>query len=330
MTDKKKKGRSGGSGYRAPRPAAEVPESGMGPKKGKGFLSAILEPRPRTGTAMPKAWNSIGRGLVTVAASPLILLVAFGSVFAMWMMLLALGFQGPIARLASGLVLPPLGTGIIDVQLSSELAGAPRNALSVLAIVPFLLVRSLILSVIIGLVVEALESGVATWVGVVRGLRRVHVVLSVHILGLALVTVSGFLAPLLGPGIGILAFIASLVVGVYLFVFAPVIAVRQGLSMPDCLKRGWRTARVAGMGNLGMATMYVIPVVAILVGGSAPRWSVSLLGVNPPYTGWIFILGVAFLQVGYIAAFAFRWMSVEAEAPTAERAPPPPARKRGR
>ena len=170
--------------------------------------------------------------------------------------------------------------------------------------------------------------GMATALGLVRGLRRTHVVLATNILYLAILTVSQLLSPLLGPGFAILLFVAAPIAGIYLLVFPPFVAIRESLSMPDSLRRGWRAARMPGRGNLAMATFYVIPATAILVVSVSGRWSFALLGVNPTWTAWLYILFVNFLHIAALAAFAFRWMSIEAEAPSAEASARPERRPR--
>lgn len=332
MTDKRKTNKnraaSRGNGYRAP---ARAPRPGSKTTDDRwqkpGVLGSILGPRLPADTAMPRPRTSFARGFVTAGSSPLVIGLGFGLVFVFWLGLVAIGFQGPAAVLTNALAVPPIGTGL-DLQIASTIVGTQAGGLGVAAIIPFIVVRSVAFAALAGLVVEALESGRTTWVGIVRGLRRTHVVLATNILYLAILTLSQLLSPLLGPGFAILLFIAAPIAGIYLLVFPPFVAIREGLSMPDSLRRGWRAARLPGRGNLAMATFYVIPATAILVVSVSGRWSFALLGVNPTWAAWLFILFVNFLHMAALAAFAFRWMSIEAEAPSADAAVRPERRPR--
>jgi hypothetical protein len=331
MSDKKKardKKSSRSNGYRAPAPPVRQGSKTTDERWQKpGALSSILGPRLPADTAMPRPRASFTRGFVTAGSSPLLLGLGFAFVFVFWLGLIAIGFEGPAAVLTNALAVPPIGTGL-DLQIASTIVGTQAGGLGVAAILPFILVRSVAFAALAGLVVEALESGRTTWVGIVRGLRRTHVVLATNILYLAILTVSQLLGPLLGPGFAILLFIAAPIAGIYLLVFPPFVAIREGLSMPDSLRRGWRGARLPGRGNLAMAAFYVIPATAILVVSVSGRWSFALLGVNPTWTAWLYILFVNFLHMAALAAFAFRWMSIEAEAPSAEASARPQRRPR--
>ena len=128
---------------------------------------------------------------------------------------------------------------------------------------------------------------------------------------------SSFIGPLLGQGFGLLILLASLVVGLYLFVFAPVIAVDEGRTMPEALGRSIRAARMPGAGNLMLAALYVVPFAVIV----APGEPGSLMGVNPTIGAWVFVLGLP--HVVLLAAFAFRYLS-----PTRCPKPRPGARRR--
>jgi hypothetical protein len=107
--------------------------------------------------------------------------------------------------------------------------------------------------------------------------------------------------------------VASLVAGVYLLSFAPVIAADEGRPLGDSLGRSVRAARMPGAGNLSLAAIYVIVsfVVSFVPGPG------SDLGVNPSVSAWVYVLGVNLFHVVMQSAVAFRYLSVAAEVPDA-------------
>jgi hypothetical protein len=268
---------------------------------------------------MPRVRTSVTRGIVTVAGSPVLTIVPILYLLALWFVLLALGFQGPFAVLASALALPPLGTAF-DSTVAPSIFGV-QGAL--VGIVGFLLVRGIVLALLTAAIVEALDTGAVTRRSVRLAVRTLPVAMGTSILGIAVLTLASFFGPLLGPGFSILIQVGGLVVGTYLFVYAPVIAAEEGRSMPDSLGRSARAARIPGTGALGMATLYVVPSIAVIVAPGKPG---NLIAVNPAVGAWVFVLLVSFLHVAMLAAFAFRYLAIAEDvpepAPRAARARP--------
>ena len=114
---------------------------------------------------------------------------------------------------------------------------------------------------------------------------------------------------------------AGLVFGVYLFVFAPIMAAAEGRGMAESLSRGIRSARIPGAGNLLMAALYVFPSVALLV---AQGQSGTVLNVNPTVGAWVFVILANLLHLTFMATFAFRYLSISDDVPDA---PEPRARR---
>jgi hypothetical protein len=73
-----------------------------------------------------------------------------------------------------------------------------------------------------------------------------------------------------------------------------------------------RAARMPGVGNLGMAALYVIPAIAIIVAPGKPG---NVIGVNPSVGAWALVLLVNVLHAAMLAAFAFRYLAVADEVP---------------
>jgi hypothetical protein len=263
-----------------------------------------------TESAMPKMRTSVARGFVTVAASPVLVVGSFLLLIVLWLVVIAFGYQGPFATMSSALALPPLGTSF-DATLATGIFGLQGGIVGITA---FVVLRGVLIALLTAGVVEALDTGRVSAASAVNGLRALPVCLATSVLGVAFLTLSSFFAPLLGPGFGILIQVGGLVLGVYLFVFAPVIAVAERRTLPDSLTRSIRAARMPGVGNLGMAALYVIPAIAVIVAPGKPG---NLIGVNPSIAAWAFVLVVSLLHVVMLAAFAFRYLAVADEVPEA-------------
>jgi hypothetical protein len=296
------------SGYRDPKPAAA-------PARKRGILDSMFAPRVPGSTSMPRVRASLTRGVVTVLGSPALVVAPMLYLLLAWSVLIATGYQGPFAPLANLLALPPIGT-VIDASLATSLFGFQAGLYWIVA---FVAVRAIGLALFTAAVVESLEDGRVTRACLGRGLRALPVTFAACIIGIGIFTLSSFFGPLLGPGLGILLQVGALVVGTYLFTFAPIIAVDERRSVPVSLTRSIRAARIPGAGNLALAALYVVPSIAVIVGPGEPG---SLIGVNPPTGAWVFAILINLLHMALLATFAFRYLSVAHEVPEPPQRPP--------
>lgn len=309
--DKKRKGSRPAprpSGYRDPKPAAA-------PARKRGVLDSLFAPKVPGSTSMPRARTALTRGVVTVLGTPVLVIAPFLYLLLVWLVLIAGGYQGPFAALANLLALPPIGTSV-DASLATSLFGLQGG---LVGIIVFLAVRAVALALLTAAVVESLEDGRVTKACLRRALRAIPVTFACCIIGVGILTLSSFFGPLLGPGFGILLQVGALVVGLYLFAFAPIIAVDEGRSMPEALSRSIKAARLPGSGNLMLAALYVLPSIAVIVAPGKPG---SLMGVNPSISAWLFAMVVDLLHVSLLATFAFRYLSVAHEVPEPAERPP--------
>ena len=271
---------------------------------------------------MPRIRTALARGVVSIIGSPALLICVIVFPLLAWAVLIAVGYQGPFAPLANLLALPPIGTSL-DATLATSVFGLEGGLIGILA---FLVVRAIVLALLTSAVVSLLdEDGLAGW-RPRRAIRALPVAFAVCIIGVGILTLSSFAGQLLGPGFGILLQVGALVLGAYLFVFAPVIALDEARSMPDSLTRSIRAARIPGAGNLTLAALYVVPSIAVIVAPGKPG---NVIGVNPTIDAWVFVLAVNLLHVAVLSTFAFRYLSIAAEVPDAPVRPQPPS-KRGR
>jgi hypothetical protein len=296
------------SGYRDPRPSPA-------PARRRGILDSMFAPRVPGSTSMPRVRTAITRGVVTVLGSPALVVVPALYVLLVWLALIAAGYQGPFAPLANLLALPPIGTSL-DASLATSLFGLQGG---LFGIIVFLAARAVALALLTAAVVEALEEDRVTRAGLRRALRALPVTFAVCIIGVGILTLSSFFGPLLGPGFGILLQVGALVVGLYLFTFAPIIAVDEGRTMPESLARSVRAARIPGSGSLMLAALYVVPSIAVIVAPGKPG---NLIGVNPTIGAWAFAMLIDLLHVALLATFAFRYLSVAHEVPEPPERPP--------
>lgn len=306
------------SGYRDPEPAA-APAPG---RRGR-LLDSLFAPRVSGAGSgsMPRMRTSLARGVVTVIGNPALLVCVIVFPLLLWGLLVAAGYQGPFAPLANLIALPPIGTSM-DATLATSVFGLQGGLIGILL---FLAIRAVVLALLTSAVVMILDSGGLTGWGPRRAIRALPVTFSVCIIGVGILTLSSFAGQLLGPGFGILLQVGALVIGTYLFVFAPTIAVDEGRSMPDSLTRSVRAARMPGVGNLTLAVLYVVPSIAVIVAPGKPG---NVIGVNPTIGAWVFVLTLNVLHVALLATFAFRYLSISAEVPDAPVKRPPA--KRGR
>ena len=303
--------------YRAPSSNGAAAADGT-PRR-RGLLDGLFAPRVAGTSSMPKIPASLWRGTVAVLSTPATLVAVPLIILVEWAAAVALGFQGPFSVFASALALPPIGTGF-DGGLATSLYGAQTGLFLLLG---FVALRAVIMSVLTAVIVQVLDEDRATLDALPRGLRIIPTSLAVGIIDMFLLTLSSILVQILGGGIGLLLQIGVLVAGLYLFVFAPIMAVAEGRSMPESLARGIRAARMPGSGNLALAAIYVIPAIAITVVPGLPG---KLIGVNPTVGAWVYVIAVNLIHLIFLATFAFRYLSVSDEVPE----PPEPRQRRER
>lgn len=272
--------------------------------------------RPAADTSWPTIPRSLARGFVTVGSSPPLLLAGFLLVLLMWVGLVALGLEGPVGRLVNMLALPPVST-YSDALNGVTIFGLGAQGL--VAAVVFLLIRSVVLALLTGMTVELLAGEGSAVHGLAAGLRAIPVAIAVNLLTLSLMVTSSLVLPLLGAGFGFLGSVLTLVAALFLFVFAPVVAVREpGSPFIEALRRGARAAMMPGSRHLLMCLGYIFLTLPVLV-MAAPGG--ALLGVNPSLAMWTYALVCTFVHLGFLAAFAYRLLAVEDEIPEPRQRP---------
>jgi hypothetical protein len=286
------------------RPSRQEP-----PRRG-GLFSSMGSPPMES---MPPIRTAFVRGLAATWSSAVIVGFTVAWVAVEWLVLLALGFPGPFALLAYGPATPPLST-TTDLSVSIGTLGVGLGLPLVLIVAA---VHALWQSLLVGLAIEAVESGRASRWGAVRGLRAFPVALGLHVMGVAVLFGSQIVSGLGGGSLSLVLEVAILVLAVWALSFAPVIAIADGRRFVDSLGRGFRAARLPGSGNLTFATIYVVPVFATIIATVAGATPGSTLDVNPPYTAWIYVVLMNLLHAAIAGAVAIRYLAVADEVPDA-------------
>lgn len=290
------------------------------------FGGALLGP---ASSVMPPIGRSLGRGLLTVASSPVLVIVAIVLVPATWLALLAVGLEGSPSRLVDVLALPPIST-YFDLGTAVSVVGFGPAFLVFTGVA--IVLRSIVYAILTGMILEALEDGRVSSYGVLRGVGAIPTVLVVQVLSFSLIVAGNLVFPILGPGLGFLGFVAALVAGLFFLGFAPTAAIRQARGVTETLRRSGRAAMLPGSRQLLFCTLYFFVALPVVV-GFAPGG--SEITANPTLGMWIFALAVNVLHLGFMGALSYRWIVAEPsipEEPVRRRRPgrEPSARPGGR
>lgn len=307
MTSKKRRKAKAKSGYRAVAPVETLPA----PARQRSEVPRMLGwlSRGSGDSPFPSIPRSLGRGFVTIGSSPVLLVLPFLLLFLAWIGLVALGLEGPPGRLVDMLAIPPIGT-YFDALNGVTIYGFGSAGL--VAATGFLIVRALFLSILTGLVVERLEGQRMSLVGILRGLMAFPTVLAVNILGLSMLIAGSVILPILGPGLGFLGSVLTLVAALFFFVYAPVAAIRERRGLQETLRRAARAALMPGSRHVLLCMLYIFLTLPILV-ALAPGG--NLLTVNPSAGMWAYALLSTFVHMAFLTAFAYRWMVAEPDVP---------------
>ncbi len=309
MSGKKRRKARAKSGYRASAPVRL--ETVEPPARQRTEVPSMLGWLYRAGgdSSFPSIPRALGRGFITIGSSPVLLVAPFLLLFLFWLGLVALGLEGPPGRLVDLLAIPPIST-YFDALNGVTIYGF--GATGLVAATGFLVVRAVYLSILTGLIVERLEGQRASMLGVLRGLMAFPTVLAVNVLGLSILILGSVILPVLGPGIGFLGSVLTLVAALFFFVFAPVAAVRERRGLQETLRRAARAALMPGSRHVLFCMFYIFLTLPILV-ALAPGG--NFLTVNPSAAMWAYALFCTFVHMGFLAAFAYRWMVAEPQVP---------------
>lgn len=297
-----------------PRPAPVRDE----PTEAAVEPTAAPEPRRPFGGAlfgqsaeslMPPIGRSLGHGLLAVVTSPVLLAIALLVPPLAWLGLYALGFEGRPALLVDVLALPPIAT-YFDLGAGESLLGLGPSFLIFTGMA--ILIRGVLYALLAGMIVESLEDGrVSSW-GLLRGVAAIPTVIVVQVLSFTLILASNIILPVLGPGIGLLGAVGSLVGGLFFLGFAPTAAVRQRRGVVETIRRSGRAAMLPGSRHVLFCGLYFFIALPVIVGLAPGGGEVT---ANPSFSGWVFILAASVLHLGFMGGLAYRWIVAEPSVP---------------
>jgi hypothetical protein len=297
-------------GYRPPpsrpadRPASTATTDG---ERRPGLLGGLLgNPIPASLSSMPTFRRSLGSGFLLVGSNPLLLVLPFLWILATWVTFLSFGYTGsPNPPLGQAVALPPLSVGG-DLQSAWLVFG---QQVGTYALLPMLLLRSVVFAVLAGLVVEGFQTGKTSMSGVRRGLRAVPIVVGGMILNL-LAVMALFLTGGLGPGFGSLVSVLLPAATLWLLGFVPFVAVTERRSLPTALSRSVAGGRTPGGRQFLFSMLYFL--LLTLLQAFTPGGDIT---ANPSLATWAYVLFVGYVHLGFFAAFGYRWLVIEDTVP---------------
>ncbi|HEX2025466.1 MAG TPA: hypothetical protein VHH92_03630 [Actinomycetota bacterium] len=261
--------------------------------------------RPAAGDRpVPGFGVALGRSVLAVGSSPLLLAAASGSLLATWAVFGAFGYPGTPRVLAIAMAISPAHLFLTDVQVA---LGAGSQVAVLGAFAALTVLRAVTFSLLTLLLGAALGTGTdLRAVG-----RRVpaaaggFAALYIGEIGLVLVA-SSVLAGLLGQ-------LAILVVpaAIYFLSLVPVVSVLEGASIRDAVTRGFRAVRRPGTGHLPFAAGYFLFI--YLAASVSPFGPIA--PATPTAPTWAFGLAVTFLHVAAMGALVLRWLAIRDDVP---------------
>lgn len=318
--NKKKRKRPSGtaSTYRAPKTDAGPPR--------RGLLDGLFAPRTPGGSPMPKLRSTLARGVETAASQPWLMAAIPVTILLVWVLLVALGFQGPFSAMGVTFAIPPITT-FADAQVAGKTfrpaigaSGLGVAAPGLVGIASLLLFHGVVDAVVTTMSVEKLRTGAVSGWAIRRAGRVIRTTATVSLISLGILIAGQVIAALLG-GLGLIfGLIGSLVVGVYLFGFAATIATDEERRVTDNLVRSVRVARMPGSANLWLAVGYVLLSLVALVG--------STIGVTPSIAAWAIAILINIMHVIMQSTLAYRYLVVAPEVPDQPTPRQAPERRR--
>ena len=159
------------------------------PARRGGMLSRMSVPPM---DSMPPIRTAFVRGLAATWSSPVVVGATVAWLRTEWLVVVALGYPGPFALLAHIVAPAPLST-TTDLSVSIGILGVSKGL--PLVLIPAL-VHALWHAIVVGLAVEAVETGRASRWGAIRGLRALPVAFAIHAFGVAVLFTSQIVAGL--------------------------------------------------------------------------------------------------------------------------------------
>lgn len=258
---------------------------------------------------------SLARGVVTVISTPAIVVFSVLSVFVGWLLLVAVGFQGPLSPLTAALAVPPVGT-VADSFLSQYTFSLKTSFYAGFAVIA---VHAIFLAVLTAMSVQAISDGEVTRSVTRQALRVFPTTLLVGFVSAFGLLASQLIVAIIGPGIGLVLLLLGFIVGVSWLGFAPAAVLLEEVPSVYSVGISMRAARIPGTNSLSLAALYSVGSLAVLIGSTR---SLGGLDVNPSAADWAVVLIANLLHAVFVATLAYRFMAIAPDVP-----PPAPRRR---
>jgi hypothetical protein len=244
-----------------------------------------------------------------VGASPPILATAFVSLLLTWALFIFLGVEPSPGTLGLLVAVPPAQVLFSDAAL---VLGPESDGTAIaLTVVGIAVLRGLTFGLMCLLVVQQLREGRTSVRQALRALPRTAVIVAgVYLIELAAVLAISLLVFRL---VGEVALIFLVPAGLYFLAFALVVAAAEVDGPLPALRRGLRAARLPGTRHLSMVMAYFL--ILFYARTIAPFG--ILAPSTPSIEVWAYGLGLTFIHVSVLAAFAYRWLEVRDQVPAA-------------
>jgi hypothetical protein len=261
----------------------------------------------------PPILAPLARSLVLVGTSPLILGTAFLSVLVIWLIYSSSG----IIRIASPATMAQIQSlapihSLLDLQFMFAELRVFSVPVGVGLSAVLLLVRAAFLSLLLALIVGALETGVRpnSWKEEARiaGRRAYSIYQFVFAIEAGMVIAVYALSSILGTFFGVLGLVLALILEMYLLVLSPIVAATERLGAAACVRLSVRAGRLRGPQHLTLAFVYVFAALYVVLGlrGSAAA------PATPSIAVWSYVLFATFIHVSLLTALTYRWLLVRA------------------
>lgn len=320
-----------GTGQASARPARAAGSSSAAARSGSAKPARVAIPV----VVQPPLLPSLARGLVIAGTSAVLLVSGAVATFVLWLIysstgLFRLASPGVTAQLIS--LLPT--HSLLDIQfvllIGRLLPGAAAFGFGAF----LLLLRAALTTLWTGVALDAAgwspaakdgpgsgagDSGrgwreaVRMGTSAVRGSLRT--VLGVEAVSITLVALSTIV---LTAVLGTIGAILALVAIMYFLVYAPVIAVAEGLPLRHVLRLSIRAARARGPQHLLLVLPYIFVSLLLILRAGGPGTPAT-----PSILVWAYALVLGFVHLGVLAAVATRWLALRERVLAADAAAPP-------
>jgi hypothetical protein len=280
-----------------------------------GLFGGLRAPSP-----FPLFRVTVMRAAAVIASSPALVVLPLLMVLGLWLLLLAVGLDHVPLGFMDLLAIPPIGS-FFDLNIAGTVS--PRGAGSIALLFGLTVLRAVILALLVTLIVEGFDGKRASSLTMARALRALPATVAYCVATLLAIYVAQYLSLVLGSLGGLISIIAY-VGALYFLVFIPVAAVHGFVPFREALRRSVAAARLPGSRHVGLVMLYFFIMIVPL------QYSLQSPGpfsANPSIREWVIVLGMTLVHVLFLAAFSYRYITVESEIPEAAARPVRPPRR---